>query len=329
MPGVGKPFEFLAMLLITVNVFFLKNLSISRELLLFFLIFAISLTFSILIIGFTKSNAAIFIGMLSLLVLYNVNIGFRDILSILYLLIGLQYIDAASFYILDLDISFFPTPPFLEPRNYDNVTGFFRPVGVFSESNAFATTILFLYLTLLTFREKVPNFVSILVVSALFISLSFFAFFTAIIISFYLIMRESRFFFTLLIFILSIAFYLFSDFFISDVFLYRIEHFYEDPSFVARLGLDNGGFKLHNFFPSGFSTVVSVVFFGSNAFSFIIFAFGFLSLFIFYIFYLIYPKFAFALLMISFISFQMLTTLLFWLLVSVAFRNYSIKKTKL
>jgi hypothetical protein len=149
---------------------------------------------------------------------------------ILIALIIFQIVDVIHFLIFDKTIQIFPVSLFGEKTND---VGFFRPIGIFYEANAYATTFLYLSLYLmLCGKSKILNYSGISMVASLSLFGVVAGFFQLYVISSW---RKRA----LLIGVMSalITYLFYVSFQFIDIVLYRLANYASDPSFGARLGI--------------------------------------------------------------------------------------------
>jgi hypothetical protein len=209
------------------------------------------------------------------------NLDSSDVLYALKLLISIlivfQLFDLLYFRYTGFGFEWFNGENFLPQRRWDPDSGFFRAVGPFSEANAYASTLSILFLPFWTYK-RLPGFLfTFAVVVSLMLSKSMFGWLMASLFIVLFLLSTYGVRWTLMVSILAgpLAFML-----VPEVFLFRLSNFYDDPSFRARvLG---GEFNFYQaMLPSGFHSLNKDGILGSNGFSFVVDAFGIISILVF------------------------------------------------
>ncbi|MEY8216046.1 MAG: hypothetical protein RPR97_16370 [Colwellia sp.] len=263
-----------------------------------------------------QESLVILIGFITVLVFSNIPdelLKLKLLKFAVCFLILAQIIQFIYFYNSGINLVFYPTSIFSEPRNFDGVD-FFRASGVMAEANALVTTLMLLVVGILNIKGQVDKKLSVLIIFSLVISKSFFGW---LLIPFF--MYASNCFSYRQVFGVGLAAILVFVLYIDvSVFIYRIENFSDDPSFQARLGIDtiqNSFFYL--LVPGGFSSADTSKI-AVNGFIYLFNAMGMFALiFIFLMYRLLNCKRAFLIFMLTLLSYQFFTMQLFWAVIGL------------
>ena len=243
----------------------------------------------------------------------NIKVKPNVISSIFLVYVACQLMELLYFIATNESLNFFPAEYFVEKRNFDGIS-FFRPVGLFSEANALATTFFFFGFF---FYLSGLRFLLVLAAACSLISLSVYGVLVcAVLIILFLQIAQFSLALKISLFII-ISFCLFYFFNTNDIFMYRLLNFDTDASTQARLGLNVFEF---NFLPRGIDPA-SASAYGANMFAFLNYSLG--ILFLPYIWFLL-KSFNFEIGFILFfstlmVSYQMYTTQLFWAMLGIYF----------
>jgi hypothetical protein len=235
------------------------------------------------------THGVVFIGFVIFIIARRLN---TDILRIclknlIIILIIFQVVDYISHKLFDIALFAFDESIITKNlRGY--YTNYFRPAGFFTETNAFASLLVLLYLSQIKGNQLPSLKLSVIIILSLFLSNSMFAAGMGFIILFITLFKSQIHLF-LKIFILTfliILFFIFS----TDVLIYRFENFMQEGSLHVRLNLTN----YHKFdylsliFPSGFHHLDESLMsnkdqlFGINGFSFIFDGLGLFAIFFYF-----------------------------------------------
>ena len=182
--------------------------------------------------------AALFVAGLFVFIYFYLNpISVVAIEKFIIIAVVLQVVDLCHFVIWGSSIEFLPASLFGDKHND---VGFFRPIGIFYEANAYATTLLYLSILLyIKTQRRYLNLASFSMIG----SLSLFG----IVSGFYQLWVISNFkrkLFVLIGGVILITLLIYINFVFIDIFVYRITNFWSDPSFQARLGLGKWQFGI-------------------------------------------------------------------------------------
>lgn len=235
------------------------------------------------------THGVVFVGFVIFIIARRLN---TDILRIclknlIIILIIFQVVDYISHKLFDIALFAFDESIITKNlRGY--YTNYFRPAGFFTETNAFASLLVLLYLSQIKGNQLPSLKLNVIIILSLFLSNSMFAAGMGFIILFIALFKSQIHLF-LKIFILTfliILFFIFS----TDVLIYRFENFMQEGSLHVRLNLTN----YHKFdylsliFPSGFHHLDENLMsnkdqlFGINGFSFIFDGLGLFAIFFYF-----------------------------------------------
>ena len=243
------------------------------------------------------THGVVFVGFVIFIIARRLN---TDILRIclknlIIILIIFQVVDYISHKLFDIALFAFDESIITKNlRGY--YTNYFRPAGFFTETNAFASLLVLLYLSQIKENQLPSLKLSAIIILSLFLSNSMFGAGMGFIILL-ITLFKSQIAFLSKIFIVAffiILFFIFS----TDVLIYRFENFMQEGSLHARLNLTN--YDKFNYlslvFPGGFHNLdKNLMFnkdqlFGVNGFSFI---FDGLGLFAIFFYFLLFKKLKF------------------------------------
>jgi len=272
------------------------------------------------VISSPLSSLSVIAGLVSYSFFKNIDVKSSSISLVFLLFVALQLIEIVYFMATKESLQFFPSEYFLPKRNYDGES-FFRPVGLFSEANALATTFLLFgfcfYIRRLGFHLLLAAVCSI-------VSLSIYGVLVcAVLITLFLHTLKIHWLLKgkLLVVLIASLFYFFYS---NPTFVYRAINFEADPSVKSRMGLGIFDFK---FIPNGFDPN-SAGAYGGNVFIFLNYSLG--IFFVVYIFYLLKAfKFEFGFLLFLctlMVSYQMYTTQLFWAMLGIYMSSLRINR---
>lgn len=231
----------------------------------------------------------------------------------IYFLIITQIIQFVYFYTFGVNLIFYPTSIFAEPRNFDG-SNFFRASGIMAEANALVTTLMLLILGILNAEGHIKKTLFFPIIFSLIISKSFFGW---LLIPF--IMYAANCFSLSQILSVSISsIFIFIYYIDMSIFIYRIENFTDDPSFQARLGLNSISSSFVNLLiPEGFSSS-STSKIAANGFMYLLNGMGiFAFVFIFFMYKLLNCHRAFLVFILTLMSYQVFTMQLFWAVIGL------------
>lgn len=243
------------------------------------------------------THGVVFVGFVIFIIARRLN---TDILRIclenlIIILIIFQVVDYISHKLFDIALFAFDESIITKNlRGY--YTNYFRPAGFFTETNAFASLLVLLYLSQIKENQLPSLKLSTIIILSLFLSNSMFGAGMGFIILFIALFKSQipLFLKIFILIFLIILFFIFS----SDVLIYRFENFMQEGSLHVRLNLTN----YHKFnylsliFPSGFHHLDENLMsnkdqlFGLNGFSFI---FDGLGLFAIFFYFLLFKKLKF------------------------------------
>jgi len=306
----GKIFDIISFGLICLYLIFSKKLSLDLNdnfVIAFFFISIVAIFID------PMAQMGVLIGIITYIFFRSLKINLSSIVFlVLILLFFLQLVDLMYYFLFDHALSFY-SEGFMAKRNYDG-SNFFRPTGVFAEANALSVSVIMLY-GMISKNFKNYKLITIIVLLSLGISLSLFGFFSAIVIALLFAFENHSFkkslllLLTLMILILEIIISLG----FLPIILERLTNFQEDPSFIARLGL-NIEYSLDVLIPKGFATDPAVMDrHAANGFLSLFYATGiFLPLFIYFYFKSACDLRRKVLYFLILLSNPLFTTALFW-----------------
>lgn len=310
----GKVFDIIGVaILIFSTVLFVEKLYVTYWELLFvgfILIFAIIGFF----LGGVTASIAVVMGCFTFTICrglrFRRNVKYNILLFLLMFIIVCQFFQFFYFKIFNTSIIFYPLEWFNPPRNYDGL--FFRASGFMAEGNALASTVILIFLGIVSNRKPTIALV-ILVCFSLLISKSVFGIIMVpiiLLLSGTFSMRQ-----LLLVAILFVPLVIYK--FDFSIVVNRLENFGNDPSFNARLGLESIPKHYWNLLiPNGFSTepddVIAV-----NGWVFLLDALGVFIIPLILITKKILNIRTLLLLLFLFVSYQMLTMQIFWAVIGL------------
>jgi hypothetical protein len=255
----------------------------------------------------------------------NTNIIRLNLFRLIIILITFQLIDYISYYYFNTELFNF-SDNIIKHQLRGYGTDYFRPSGLFRESNSFASLLTLLYFS--QCRDSLPSLkLSSLVIFSLILSNSMFALGTATIISIFYLFNSRIYFFIKIFFI---AFYIIVFlYFSTDTIFYRFENFSDEVSLRARLNLFNyDNFNLIKLFiPSGFNSIDSEgisdkdQLFGLNGFSFV---FDGIGLFAFFFYFLVLKRlnlFSGVLFLLLNITYHIYLNFFFYFVIAIYFQK--------